>query len=312
MMKYGVIMLLAQMVCTQAYVYQVQVIQSRDSQARPQVIIGLSDFHDKMHPANNAQRTVFLNMLSSIKQRDSYVVITEDLSSPNVYGAHQVHQYTISSRQGMLAGLTQDCQKRGVATYNLEYRYGRVIAFGQLLHQPLAHPFQHQPACIITIADLLDEVEKMASYVHQSLVGQQSNALFVKQYAKMKKAIKRLELSQYRTSSCAAFLHCCTTQVDRTAFLKELLTFDSCLIDCAMVDHIAKAQQATHVIVVAGGTHITRTFEHLKNQGYTQSFCSALALEQPRGLTTMVSAGTLKQGERPAAIDISCLRQFIK
>lgn len=305
-------LLIMHVICVNAYVYQVKVLQPQDPHSKNRCIIGMSDFHDKTHPSNAAQRAFFLQLLSSIKDKTTCVVITEDLSSPNIYGSHQSHHYTIASRQGMLAGLTKDCQQRGFTAYNLEYRYARVIALGQLLHQPLAHPFQHQPACTVTIADLLGEVEKMAAYVQSSLVDQHTTALYMRTMAKMKKAIKRLELSSYKTSSCAAFLHLNTTHESRTAFLKELLTFDSCLIDCAIVNQITQLKDATHIIVVAGGTHITRVCNHLATQGYRQSFQSDLMLEQPHGITTHVCAGALRQADRPAPIDLSCLQQFIK
>lgn len=293
-----------------AYIYEITVMKAPGKNG--QMVVGLSDFHDKLHPSNTHQRASLLSLLNAIEHKNAYKLLIEDLSSINAQGAFGCQSYALVSKQGILAGLTQECKALGLDVENLEYRFSRVIALGPLLHEQYANPFQFQPACSIRIDTLISEVEAMIDYLKHSITEKNLSAWYKTCSRAVLTSMRRLGLYSCKHMSCAAFIHANTTSNTRLTFLKGLLTFDSTLLDCAFVNALTRAASQSHVIIVAGGTHIKKTCEQLNRMGYSHVYASELRMMPvDNGITTQLSTANSKQLKKPEPISLDMLSQYI-
>src|ERR1700684_2776321 len=84
-----------------AFVYNANVLRLYNNDAHDyQYIVGVSDFHDKLHQANDTQRATLEQILNGCSKRDTLVVV-EDLSSTNINGCRGCYQFVINSNKGI-------------------------------------------------------------------------------------------------------------------------------------------------------------------------------------------------------------------
>ncbi len=142
----------------QSYLYQAVVMRKwNDLHDRYHYFIGLGDYHNKKHPANQEQRDQLANLFAQADPTD-VKVLTEDLSVRNSDGRFSFGRLYVNSRGGFLGGITERCQCWGIDVDNLEYRYARVCALGPLLNHSKQHPQSFASVRGISVDQLYREV----------------------------------------------------------------------------------------------------------------------------------------------------------
>lgn len=306
----GIVALMAWGSFVQGYLYELKVMRAPGG--RKQVyIIGCSDYHDKYHQANSEQRAELLSLIERNAGRVRLLV--EDLSSPNTFGNHGCNPFLLTSNQGILASLTKDCQKRGVAVDNIEYRYCRVIAFGRMLAQPTASPFACQPACMTRMGCMYDEVMAMLRTIESFNDGPILNAWYKQTCNAVYKSLLDLQIPKLAGLSAAAYLEQQSKGRDRMALLKQLLTFDGGLFDCTLVHSIVNHKDSSVIMAVAGGTHIQRAFEQLARVGYEPVYNSEVSIHRDYDLQKNIGSQPQPGGFvlKPGPINLDKLKQYL-
>ncbi len=295
-----------------SYIYEVKILRAWDEAAQEhKIIIGCSDFHDKMHEANSAQRTYITHLLA--KQNQSMKIILEDLSSPNNSGSYGHKQFWLNSNRGILASLTKECIALGLDAENIEYRYCRVISLGGLLRQLDQSSYISQPACAIRIYSLIDEVQQMMQKILSYDDGSALNRWYKENCAEVKKSMHALRLQEHNALSSAAYFEKITQRSNRLLTLKKLLTFDSGLVDCALVHSIIHAADKGVIVALAGGTHIDRAFEQLKAQGYTQIYATPVSFIHDYDVANSLGSPIMPGGYcvKPEPIELTVLEEYL-
>lgn len=298
----------------QSYIYEIKVLRKWDAQAqRYHYVIGLSDFHDKAHDANQVQRNQLVTMLCALKPA-THKILVEDLSSPNEFGKGRCNQFMLTSQKGILASLAQQCHKLGLDVDNIEYRYCRVICLGGLLTQINESPYRFEPARTVRIATLLEEVEHMLAQIKEFSDGKQLNAWYGQSCNDVGHALKKLKFHASHSLSCADYIQKASASVDRMGLLKHLLTFDSALVDCLLVHAIINAANKERIIAIAGGTHITRAFDQLTKLGYSKLYSSKTRFNKDYDLANCLGSNIQPGGfcMKPVPLDVSVLQDFLK
>ena len=294
------------------YIYEIKVLKKWDKETDNYcLIIGCSDFHDKMHPSNTAQRAYLTGLLSTC--HSSMKVILEDLSSPNSSGSYGCKQFWLNSHRGILASLAKECSAQGLDVENIEYRYSRVIALGGLLTQLHESAYKSSPACAIRIGCLVDEVDQMIKKIETYCDNAGLNYWYKESCNRIKKNMRALHLESSKELSSAAYFEKEAPR-NRLIFLKKLLTFDSNLLDCALVHSIINTSNKSVIVALAGGTHIDRAFEKLVTQGYTQIYATPVSFRHDYDIANALGSPILPGGYciKPAAIDLHILEEYIK
>ena len=298
-----------------AYIYEIKVLRGWNKNSKkPCFIIGCSDFHDKMHQSNSEQRSYLTNLFKS-QNAAATKIILEDLSSPNVNGLYGHKQFWLNSNRGILASLTKDCKALGLDADNIEYRYCRVIALGGLLRQLNQSPYQSAPTCAIKVSSLVGEVQQMIKQISSYNDGQAMVHWYKESCAQVHRSMQSLYLSSYADTSCAAYFDKVARHGNRMLFLKRLLTFDSALLDCALVHTILSATgKKSTVIALAGGTHIDRAFEQLKLQGYTQVYATPVSFKRDYDVANALGSPIMPGGYcvKPEPIKLDVLKEYLK
>lgn len=294
-----------------AYVYEIKVLHVPHSMGNG-YIIGCSDYHDKFHPINDGQRAELLNYISK-PNKQSIKLILEDLSSPNVNGTCGCNQFLLTSTKGILASLTKDCQAAGIPVDNIEYRYCRVVAFGGLLAQLDASPYLFQPACITRMQCIYDEIMKMLRIVESYRDGAVLDKWYHECCAQVYDALLKLQINKSVHLSGAAYIDEATKGRDRLAVLKQLLTFDGALFDCALVHSIVHTHKK-YVVAVAGGTHINRAFEKLVSLGYQPVYNSDTKIVRDYDMSKNIGSYQTPGGFclKPEPVTLNILRTYLK
>lgn len=292
----------------QGYIYEIKVLRKLHPETKGYTtVIGLSDFHDKFDETNAAQRAQLIHYISQA-DKQKLKIIVEDLSSANSCGTCGWNQYILASTQGLLAGLSEQCKSQGCVTDNIEYRYCRVISLGGLLLQVHESPYNYQPACAITVSSLIQEVEDMVQRVKSFNDGSAINDWYKKCSDLASSKLDTLYLHTHASLSSAAYVHKGASKNDRLAFLKELLTFDSALVDCALVHSVVQAKDQSCVLIIAGGTHIKNAFDQLQKFGYQPSYASTISYSREYDLSKALGSPIMNGGyavkPKPIAIDI--------
>lgn len=296
---------------SRAYIYEIKIVSSKDKQT---LILGLSDFHDKTDPSNLEQRSFLLSLFDAIHDKSTAKILVEDLSSANIYGAMGCNQFLLASNQGILASLTKQCQQLHLDVDNLEYRYSRVIALGPMLSRIDENPFRFAPACSIRIAALLKEVEIMMNRIQHFKDMHELEQWYDQCCSVVIHKLQELQWHKVPDASCAAYLEKAYTQKNRMNFLKHLLTFDSSLFDCALLHSIVTAHNKNMIIVIAGGTHIQRSFEQLTKIGYKQTYATTVNFKRDYDLNRNIGSPVMPGGYcvKPHPINLEILKNYIK
>ncbi len=298
------------------YIYDLTVLELKDSYSGPKkTFIGLSDYHDKQHPHNAIQRDYVLKVAQELQGRKVQFLV-EDLSSASSIGNFGCASYVLNSKQGMLAHLAQDIARINIPVLNLEYRYHRVISCGGLLTSKYTSPYQFQPACSIRIADIHQEMSQLCDLI-STYDDWKAHDWYQENINKTNGAARTLKLDKKHDMSVANYVSIMQNRYrqNKYALLRQLLTFDSGLLDCVMVHETIK-KEADHevVIAVAGGTHIENVVATLQTIGfdkkyhakssqgpYRDTLCTALAHESCASFV-----------RKPSAIDITVMERFLK
>ena len=174
------------------YVYHVSVMKK--DQGNSQMIIGIGDYHDKSHPANNSQR-VYLESL--IKKCKNVKLIVEDLSSINDDGRSMCGNFMINARGGILGKLADVARDKGVDVDNVEYRYCRVAALGPLLKNMSLSPSNVIESSSILLKSLSKEVADEIERIQHYKDGVVLNKLYNRCVREVTKAVQRFQFELY-------------------------------------------------------------------------------------------------------------------
>ena len=296
-----------------AFVYNANVLRLYDNEAHDyQYIIGASDFHDKLHQANDTQRATLERILNGCSKRDT-LVIAEDLSSSNVNGCRGCCQFIINSNKGILAGLTTYCSNHWIPVVNVEYRYCRVATLGPLINNSTALPSSFSSTNTITVQQLMDEVNKVIDEVLKYNDSKILQAEYVKHIEHIKTYMKNLKMPQYAQKTVAEYLVGTTTAQNRMARIKELLTFDSALLDMRIVHEILKVPHKKQIVICAGGTHIENVSNLLQKIGYKPERAGSIKYEQERNLERCVGSHIVDGAcVKPQPIGLDLISSYVK
>ena len=231
---------------------------------RYQYFVGISDFHDKKHAANETQRARIQDLLDQ-QNKETTMVITEDLSG----GQTVCGQFKINSKGGILGGLTKLCQEKGFTVDNIEYRYCRVAALGPLLTHANQAIHECPSTCKLRIADIAHEVHQTIDAV--STHTPQLADTYKKICKKIPLLLEQLQLTNGSPHSVADYIQEQAQDGDRLAIVEKLLTFDADLVDFKLARSVLAARTYHTIIAFAGGSHISRVITMLLSAGYKQA-----------------------------------------
>jgi len=272
------------------YIYEITKWQKFDAKKkRNQYIIAFGDFHDKMHSANKDQLNQLIKLFKKADKKD-IAVIVEDITSQNASGAFGCGNYVINSRGGVLGGLAQTCSKMGIPVSNIEYRYCRVTSFGPVLNNlnlPLASLPSTQKTKISAILREVDAVmNEITEYKHSSSLKSRRDSVI----KDVKNHINKLKLHDHKENTVADYLEATSDQKTRLDHLKYLLTFDSCLLDIKLAQTISQLQNKQYIIIVAGGSHISRSHDLLAQLGYNKTGTTDITFDKEYNLRNCIGS----------------------
>lgn len=297
-----------------AFIYEVKVLKKKNqSNNAYQYFIGCSDFHDKIHAANGQQLKKIEQMLGSCNKQSTKVLV-EDLSSPNNNGCSSCGRFFINSRGGVLGGLAATCGSMGLDFSNLEFRYCRVTTLGPVLNNLKANMQDLAPVATIGISMLQNEVLTNIKEIQAYNDGSQLNKLYGQLIAGIIKKMKTLHLDKADDLTVAQFLAKHTDQKQRLDFIKQLLTFDSELLDMKMVHAIVHSPNKAKIVAIAGGSHIAKTAEMLEKIGYEKVSTTSIAYAKEHDLRQCLGSNIIEGAfcVKPQPINIDFIESLLK
>lgn len=253
-----------------SFIYEIVVLKRINPVSRKiQHFIGLSDFHDKKNLANAAQLLCIKDFLHN-QNKSRTKIILEDLSTDSNNGKYGVcRQFRINSRGGILGGLAHSCHQKGLLVDNIEYRYCRVAALGPLLNNEHQKIHDFPSARGVKVCDIAHEIHNAITDIgaHTSCCAALS-AYREKILKRVEPAMNMLYLLKDSKHSVADYVQQHSRTANRFELLKQLLIFDSPLLDLKLARSILTADKCDTIIAIAGGSHITRVKEMLQSAGY--------------------------------------------
>lgn len=291
-----------------AYLYQAVVLKKWDDVCdRYQYVIGLGDYHAKRHPANRVQREQLGELLAHT-DGDELKVLTEDLSAANSDGRFGCGPFYVNASGGFLSGITEQCRAYGIDTDNLEFRYARVCALGPVLNNE--HKMYSYPSvCSISVGQVCDEIYQECACIEQFDDGQAAvNDWYTASIRDVMQYADKLALDKHRRKSMADYL---SRKRKRLPLVKDLLTFDRCLLDARIVHAILECQDKERICVIAGGSHIERVSDLLQKIGYQPLIHIKPLYYKGNGIQNAVSLPMEDQpSSLPKPLDMHRLRDF--
>ncbi len=311
--RLGFVLIFGTVLSVSAYIYDVQIVSKWDPILKDtQYIIGLCDYHDRMHPENKMQRAQIESFLAQGK-KDKMRIIVEDLSCKGD-GCQQAFcsNYVINTRGGILGGLAEFCTQKGIPVANVEYRYCRVAAIGPMLRHSQAPLAQFQAIHEVSVNTLVDEIQQEVKVVQDfmkkdiNIYHKPLHRWYDHAIKEVESGLKRLNLDRQKHISLAQYLNDHSHADKRYLLLNELLTFDSILLDLKLVHLVAHMHDKPIVVVIAGGTHINRMNEALKTLGYRQVQSSSISYKKEHDLAKCLGANVIEGSfcVKPQPIDI--------
>lgn len=249
----------------------------------PQLIVLLSDYHDKTHPANKDQR-VYLESLLQKCSNKKVKLIVEDLGSVNNDGRMICCNFGINSTEGVLSNLANKARSLGIAVDNVEYRYCRVAGIGPLMSNITADPHLFRSSCAITLCSLykeiMGEIEKIKKYND----GKKLNDYYKQAIDQVRTHLSRMNIGNRDCSKTIA--HYCAQLKSRSyrKQLENLCIFDSELIDSNLIHSIMSCDEPI-VLVAAGGSHIIEVNKLLEKNGAESVFIVSDHHQKPIDIT---------------------------
>lgn len=298
----------------QAYIYEIKVLQRWDAQnSRYQYVVGLSDFHDKIHAINKQQLDYLMGLFRRCASRKPKVII-EDVSSPGCMGRMTCGRFYVDSRGGILGGLAKICQDAGICYLdNVEYRYCRVTSLGPVVSSSGTDPAKIVPTAVITVGDLVAEVEELCAEVRQYHDGAALNRVYAEILKGCSKEMSRLRLMESKHLSVAAYIKHYLPIHDRFEGIKRLLTFDSTLLDAKMLHQMYNFHESDAVLAIAGGAHIARVSDMLQLAGYELIHTSKVTMMHETDLQKCVGCNIIdgKGCLKPCPLDITIVDEYL-
>ncbi len=255
---------------THAHIYQVHVARILNNSSNSyHYVIGLSDMHSQNFAQNVHDKQTLLQFLSQCPSYQTAAIV-EDLSSCNHQGITGCTPFFFDSRGGVLGGITQEILSKNIHTLNIEYRYCRAAGLG-----PIYQSFFHRKKNLgnnnvpaIPVWMINQEVSKAIDLINQQL----KNNVFpqsVHPYAKkMVSSVKQKMNNFPRFWQTKKTVKEISPAITQKRALEELLTFDSPLIDLLIIQSIATVADKKYTVIIAGGSHVQKTFETLSSLGY--------------------------------------------
>lgn len=273
--------------------------------------IGISDFHDRKHTANEAQ-LAHIEQLLDQQDKQTTMIITEDLSTePNSDAGWFCGQFKINSKGGILGGLTKTCQQKGFKVDNVEYRYCRVAALGPLLTNVREALCECPSACKLLVADMANEVHYAINTLstHSAALAQ----AYKKLLKKIPMQLDQLKLTKNSTHSVADYIQENSKDSNRLSLLEELLTFDTDLVDFKLAHSVLTAQNYHKVIAFAGGSHISRVITLLLATGYKQVYKIRSTSRKEHDLSLCIGVPIVNKSYcmKPEPINLEELQRFL-
>jgi len=278
--------------------------------SKPQIVIGISDYHDKDHPANADQRAYLESIL---KRHDvaNIKLIVEDLSSVNNNGRGVCCSYIISARGGLLGKLADTARGYSLDVDNIEYRFCRVAGVGPLINKEYERPYDSASTAAIPMdalcKEVLDELKHIADYND----GIRINAEYKRIIDEVTKAFYSLKLDQVKGMSIADY--CARFNKDTyKKSLERLCVFDSSLIDAKIIHSIVSSDKPI-IIVAGGGSHIDNVNTFLASiRGYKKTVMPPVTEHKYQSVNSSLGTGNKKRFfGRPLAINLTAIEQFL-
>jgi hypothetical protein len=279
-----------------------------------QLILGLSDFHDKTHPATHAQQAYIDGILDRLKHIKALVLV-EDLSSPNTAtGLIGCGSFSVDSRGGILGGLSTKCKEKGIPVQNIEFRFCRVAAFGPVLNHLNKAPNTLEPANKITINTIYKEIQQAIAHIQLFSDGPNVQKYYNEYIDEVLKELNQLHLNNTSTINIADYITQQAPSFTRLDTLRRLLTFDSSLLDMNFVHAILQASDKQIILIVAGGAHINNVCELLEKIGYKRVYNTPVSYVQEHNLNECIGSRIIDETYcvKPEATDLKTIDQFIK
>jgi hypothetical protein len=301
---------------SQAFIYEIKILErySPELQAN-QYFIGCSDFHDKVHQANKEQSAVIERIFANCDKCRTKALV-EDLSSPNSKGCASCGRFYINSRGGVLGGLTQKGKSMGVDIDNLEFRYCRVTTLGPVLNNIRANMFELPSVASIYMDKLRQEVMQNIHEIQGYNDGPELAKLYNGLIADIAKKMQTLKIDAHGSMTVAQFLaHHARDDFQRLELIKQLLTFDSELLDIKIVHETLAAKNKKHVVAIAGGSHIEKSARMLEKVGFKPVTLTQISYAQERDLKSCLGSNIIDGAYciKPQPIKIDFIEQiFVK
>ncbi len=278
-MKYAHMMLVIFLIVTvsgtvSAFIYQIQILRKwLPDQNTYQYVIGLSDWHDKLTEISTQQRSYIEELLQQLDTHKAKVIV-EDLSSMGNGDQATCATFAINTRGGILGGLAQDCHKLGFDVENIEYRHCRVASISPVLQKVDGDLSSFASTRVISVDMVRQEVIEAMNQI-AALEDNNQVAKECKKYVhEIESHMKRLHWDRHAKESIAQYLDMHAKKNQRMPLLKDLLTFDSWLLDAKIVLGVLNATDKQTVFVIAGGTHVVQAAQLLEQLGYEVQFKS--------------------------------------
>jgi len=240
-----------------SYIYDIVIYTKLTPQnTAPQTIIGLADYHDKEHSANESQRSYLESFITRCCPKKHKLII-EDLSSVNNNGYGVCDGHIIYSNSGILGKLADVARSAHVEVDNIEYRYCRVAALGPLLKQAAITSSKEHVRSSISMQCLYREISNEIAIIDTYDDGAFLNGIYKKCIRKVQKSLSQLHFTPYLHESIADYCMTLCKKNYRKA-LEKLCIFDSSLIDSKIMHSIVSSPEKTLIIIIAGGSHIEK------------------------------------------------------
>lgn len=306
------VIVLAQPLSLMGFIYNMEVAKQENSGKNKQVVfIGLSDFHDKTHAMTLPQLEAIDQFLAHCP-KDGTKIIVEDLSSAGSGGRFACGHFHINSRGGILGGIATKYKSLGMHVDNVEYRYCRVTSLSPALNnlQSSVHSFLSTSS--ISVEQLVQEIQSVAQEVLGYQDGAVLNAVYKKGVKNIMKELKKLSLHQDQNNKVSDYLAQQEQKKNKLNLLKQLLTFDSTLLDFKMV-HSVLNSDASCIVAIAGGSHIAKVVELLQKASFKSVYRTPIEYSKEMNLQNCLGSHIIDNSYcvRPHPIELHDLKKFI-
>ncbi len=253
----------------QPYIYTLGFLKKwNPEQSSWNYVIGFGDFHDKFHPESRNHRYALESFISSYSPEKLHIVV-EDLSSPNNQNVSGCKSFSLCGTKGVLAQMGKYCRDRGYSVNNIEYRYARALSLSSL-YKGLQDSDSCRPALMIHISDLLHEITNTYHDLTSVFCDHQYGFWYKSSCRKVLDRIVPYNFHAYTHMDVASFcnFYAHIMQKPFSHVVQDLLTCDSELIDCRMLQAVKESDKQV-TIIIGGGTHIERVLGILSGLEYT-------------------------------------------